>query len=34
MDVTHVLLEERTSSLNDRDMKLIEAIRGKKLIPE
>ena len=31
--VTHVLLEERTPSLNDRDMKLIEAIRGKKLIP-
>lgn len=30
---THVLLEERTPSLNDRDMKLIEAIRGKKLIP-
>jgi len=33
MDVTHVLLEERTSSLNDRDMKLIDSIRGKKLIP-
>ncbi len=33
MDVTHVLLEARTPSLNDRDMKLIDAIRGKKLIP-
>ncbi|MGI8415960.1 MAG: hypothetical protein ACR2P2_07050 [Nakamurella sp.] len=33
MDVTHVLLEQRTPSLNDRDMKLIDAIRGKKLIP-
>jgi len=33
MDVTHVLLEARTQSLNDRDMKLIDAIRGKKLIP-
>lgn len=33
MGVTHVLLEERTPSLNDRDMKLIDAIRGKKLIP-
>ncbi len=33
MDVTHVLLEERTPSLNNRDMKLIRAIRGKKIIP-
>ena len=33
MGVTHVLLEERTPSLNDRDRKLIDAIRGKKLIP-
>jgi len=33
MDVTHVLLEGRTPSLNNRDMKLIRAIRGKKLVP-
>lgn len=33
MDVTHVLVEERTPSLNDQDRKLIDAIRGKKLIP-
>ena len=33
MDVTHVLLEERTPSLNARDLRLIDSIRGKKLIP-
>lgn len=33
MNVTQVLLEQRSPSLNDRDMRLIGAIRGKKLIP-
>ena len=33
MGVTHVLLEGRTPSLNDRDMKLTGSIRGKKLLP-
>lgn len=33
MDVTHVLLEERTPSLNERDMKIVRAMRGSKLIP-
>ena len=33
MEVTHVLLEERTPSLNLADSRLVDAIRGKKLIP-
>jgi hypothetical protein len=34
MDVEHVLLEERTESLNVKDRAQIIAIRGKKLIPK
>lgn len=33
MGVSRIFLEERNPSLNDRDKRLIEAIRGKKLIP-
>lgn len=32
MDVTQVFLEEREASLNARDQRLVQAIRGKKLI--
>lgn len=32
MDVTQVYLEEREASLNARDQRLVQAIRGKKLI--
>jgi len=32
-DVAHVLLEERSPSLNNRDFRLVDAICGKKLIP-
>lgn len=33
MGVSRVFLEERHPSLNERDKRLIDAIRGKKLIP-
>ena len=33
LEVTQVFLEQRTPSLNDRDMKLVRHLRGKKSIP-
>ena len=33
LEVTQVFLEQRTQSLNDRDMKLVRHLRGKKSIP-
>lgn len=33
MGVDHVSLEARTPSLNDRDLKQVQAMRGKQLIP-
>lgn len=33
MGVTRVVLEERHPSLNDRDRRLIDSLRGKKLMP-
>lgn len=33
LEVTRVFLEARTKSLNDRDMKLVRHLRGKKSIP-
>lgn len=33
LEVTQVFLEARTKSLNDRDMKLVRHLRGKKSIP-
>ena len=33
LEVTEVFLEQRTQSLNDRDMKLVRHLRGKKSIP-
>lgn len=33
MGVSRVFLEQRTPSLNNRDFRLIDSFRGKKLIP-